>query len=195
MAFCNLCGAKIADGTTTCAACSGRAAGAPAVAVSGMADNVAGMLAYVTFIPAIVFLVTSTLQPEPIRPFPLLPKHFFLRGHIRNPGGADNVDCSAVPDFYYRAFALTRLFGSAGSLDRPVAQGEPGLDVSAASVIAWRPWQISRPARVAEKSHRLIPGAPRPSAERTVPPATRPSGATSLIAAAAAQVAPDFSPL
>lgn len=58
MAFCNLCGAKIADGTTTCAACSGRAAGAPAVAVSGMADNVAGMLAYVTFIPAIVFLVT-----------------------------------------------------------------------------------------------------------------------------------------
>lgn len=58
MAFCNMCGAGIADGTTTCAACAGRAAGAPAVTVSGMADNVAGMLAYVTFIPAIVFLVT-----------------------------------------------------------------------------------------------------------------------------------------
>ena len=28
------------------------------VAASGMADNVAGMLAYVTFIPAIIFLVT-----------------------------------------------------------------------------------------------------------------------------------------
>jgi uncharacterized membrane protein len=58
MAFCNLCGAQIADGTTTCAACSSRAAAAPAAAASGMTDNVAGMLAYVTFIPAIIFLVT-----------------------------------------------------------------------------------------------------------------------------------------
>jgi len=57
MAFCNTCGAQIADGTTTCAACSGRAASAPTVAGSGLADNVAGMLAYVTIIPAIVFLV------------------------------------------------------------------------------------------------------------------------------------------
>ncbi len=65
MAFCSTCGAQIADGTTTCAACAGRAAAAaPApVAVAagpttgGMADNVAGMLAYITIIPAIVFLV------------------------------------------------------------------------------------------------------------------------------------------
>jgi len=59
MAFCNMCGAQIADGTTTCAACSGRAAAAPAGSTAGMADNVAGMLAYVTFIPAIIFLVTA----------------------------------------------------------------------------------------------------------------------------------------
>jgi uncharacterized membrane protein len=58
MAFCNSCGAQVADGTTTCAACASRAAAVPAVATSGMADNVAGMLAYVTFIPAIIFLVT-----------------------------------------------------------------------------------------------------------------------------------------
>jgi uncharacterized membrane protein len=59
MAFCNMCGAQIADGATTCAACSARPASAPVAAVaSGMADNVAGMLAYVTFIPAIIFLVT-----------------------------------------------------------------------------------------------------------------------------------------
>ena len=58
MAFCNSCGAQIADGTTTCAACASRAAAAPSAAASGMADNVAGMLAYVTFIPAIIFLVT-----------------------------------------------------------------------------------------------------------------------------------------
>jgi uncharacterized membrane protein len=58
MAFCNMCGAQIADGATTCAACSSRAASAPVAVASGMADNVAGMLAYVTFIPAIIFLVT-----------------------------------------------------------------------------------------------------------------------------------------
>src|ERR1700684_4313428 len=58
MAFCNMCGAKIADGTTTCAACSSRPAAAAVAAGSGMADNVAGMLAYITFIPAIIFLVT-----------------------------------------------------------------------------------------------------------------------------------------
>jgi uncharacterized membrane protein len=53
-----MCGARIADGATTCAACGGGATVAPVVAASGLADNVAGMLAYVTFIPAIVFLVT-----------------------------------------------------------------------------------------------------------------------------------------
>jgi uncharacterized membrane protein len=61
MAFCNMCGAQIADGTTTCAACAGRIPAAPATAATapatGMADNVAGMLAYFTIIPAIIFLV------------------------------------------------------------------------------------------------------------------------------------------
>lgn len=60
MAFCNMCGTQIADGATTCTACAGRAAAAPAPPVAsaaGMADNVAGMLAYVTIIPAIIFLV------------------------------------------------------------------------------------------------------------------------------------------
>jgi uncharacterized membrane protein len=57
MAFSNSWGAQIADGTTTCAACAGRAAAAPSAAASGMADNVAGMLAYITIIPAIIFLV------------------------------------------------------------------------------------------------------------------------------------------
>ena len=67
MAFCNMCGAQIADGTTVCAACSGRTASMPPVqpsisplaSTSGLADNVAGMLAYVTFIPAIIFLVVE----------------------------------------------------------------------------------------------------------------------------------------
>ena len=64
MAFCNQCGAQVADGTTTCAACAGRAPAATpvtpaATTASGgaMADNVAGMLAYITIIPSIIFLV------------------------------------------------------------------------------------------------------------------------------------------
>ena len=55
MAFCSGCGTQIADGTTMCAACSAKAPAAPAS--GGMSDNVAGMLAYVTIIPAIIFLV------------------------------------------------------------------------------------------------------------------------------------------
>jgi uncharacterized membrane protein len=58
MAFCNRCGTQIADGMTTCTACSGGAAVVAPAAGAGLADNVAGMLAYVTFIPAIIFLVT-----------------------------------------------------------------------------------------------------------------------------------------
>jgi uncharacterized membrane protein len=57
MAFCNMCGAQIADGTTTCAACSTRSAVAPVGTAPGLADNMAGMLAYITIFPAIIFLV------------------------------------------------------------------------------------------------------------------------------------------
>ncbi len=60
MAFCNMCGAQIADGATTCAACAGKAPAAPPPAsAGGMADNVAGMLAYITIIPSIIFLVVE----------------------------------------------------------------------------------------------------------------------------------------
>ena len=58
MAFCSACGTQIADGATICAACSSKASGVAVPASGGaMADNVAGMLAYVTIIPAILFLV------------------------------------------------------------------------------------------------------------------------------------------
>jgi len=64
MAFCTRCGAQIAEGSM-CPACAGAAATATPVTVppvaaasaGGMADNVAGMLAYITIIPAIIFLV------------------------------------------------------------------------------------------------------------------------------------------
>ena len=64
MAFCSACGTQIPDGSTTCPACSGRAAATSAgttvqSSTGGLTDNVAGMLAYVTPIPAIIFLVTA----------------------------------------------------------------------------------------------------------------------------------------
>jgi uncharacterized membrane protein len=65
MAFCSSCGAQIPAGTTSCPNCSRAAAPAAGSAqpgvvqpgASGLTDNVAGMLAYVTIIPAIIFLV------------------------------------------------------------------------------------------------------------------------------------------
>jgi uncharacterized membrane protein len=57
MAFCSVCGTQIPDGATACAAHGGAAAAPLAVAGSGLADNVAGMLCYFTIIPAIIFLI------------------------------------------------------------------------------------------------------------------------------------------
>ncbi len=66
MPFCPSCGAQIADGAT-CPKCAGSAApGAVAIApaAAGLADNVAGALAYVTIIPAIVFLVLEPFNKK-----------------------------------------------------------------------------------------------------------------------------------
>ena len=65
MAFCIACGAQMPAGANVCPACGRATAGtaapaAPAAApagASGLTDNVAGALAYVTIIPAIIFLV------------------------------------------------------------------------------------------------------------------------------------------
>ncbi len=65
--FCSSCGAALPESATACPSCSGAVptgggvAAAPAQisAASGLADNVAGALAYVTFIPALLFLLTA----------------------------------------------------------------------------------------------------------------------------------------
>lgn len=67
MAFCANCGGQVPAGANNCPGCGkpvaqsvgGGAAAAPAQAASGMQDNVAGALAYVTIIPAIIFLVVA----------------------------------------------------------------------------------------------------------------------------------------
>ena len=68
--FCSSCGAQMPDGAVVCSACgkgsattgAGAAAAvapatAPAGTTGGLADNIAGLLAYVTVIPSIIFLV------------------------------------------------------------------------------------------------------------------------------------------
>jgi uncharacterized membrane protein len=64
--FCAGCGAQMSDGSASCPACGraaaqsvgGGAAAAPApVAAGGLSENVACGLAYITIIPAILFLV------------------------------------------------------------------------------------------------------------------------------------------
>lgn len=72
--FCVSCGAQVASGATFCSSCGkpvAVAAGttpyaATATATTGLTDNLAGMLAYVTIIPAILFLV---LEPYSKRKF------------------------------------------------------------------------------------------------------------------------------
>lgn len=62
--FCTACGAQIGETTSFCPSCGKAqpvgggvgAAPAPQANTSGLTDNVAGMLAYITFIPAIIFL-------------------------------------------------------------------------------------------------------------------------------------------
>lgn len=68
MAFCPTCGTQIADGAS-CPKCAGTvaqggSATAAAPAAAGLADNVAGALAYVTIIPAILFLVLEPFNKK-----------------------------------------------------------------------------------------------------------------------------------
>lgn len=68
MAFCAKCGAQVADGTPFCGSCGAAVGGAaPVVATStggGLTPNVAGALAYVTIIPAILFLVMEPYNKD-----------------------------------------------------------------------------------------------------------------------------------
>ena len=62
MAFCSSCGAQVPAGATACPACSAStvsSGGTASATGAGLTDNVAGMLAYVTIIPAIIFLVMA----------------------------------------------------------------------------------------------------------------------------------------
>lgn len=66
MAFCPNCGSQMPAGAAACPNCAGGVQSPAAAPAAGLTDNVAGMLAYVTIIPAIVFLV---LEPYNKRRF------------------------------------------------------------------------------------------------------------------------------
>jgi uncharacterized membrane protein len=65
MAFCPTCGTQIPDGAT-CPKCASGAPGSNSIVPvgAGLADNVAGALAYLTIIPAIVFLVLEPFNKK-----------------------------------------------------------------------------------------------------------------------------------
>jgi uncharacterized membrane protein len=62
-----------------CAACSAKApaAGATQSTTGGMTDNIAGMLAYVTIVPAIIFLVVEPYNKKPFIRFHAFQSIFF----------------------------------------------------------------------------------------------------------------------
>lgn len=63
MAFCPNCGTQLADGGV-CPKCAATAPAATTTSNTGLADNVAGALAYVTIIPAIVFLILEPFNKK-----------------------------------------------------------------------------------------------------------------------------------
>ena len=80
--FCTGCGGQMPDNANNCPSCgksTGAAAAAPASASSGggLADNVAGMLAYITIIPPILFLLIEPYNKNKFIRFHCF-QHLFL---------------------------------------------------------------------------------------------------------------------
>jgi hypothetical protein len=69
--FCASCGSLVAEGAPACASCGATAGqsvaggAAPVTATTGLTENLAGALAYVTFLPAIWFLVFEPFNKNP----------------------------------------------------------------------------------------------------------------------------------
>jgi uncharacterized membrane protein len=69
--FCASCGSALAEGVVVCASCgvpAGQSVGgaaAPATATTGLTENLAGVLAYITFLPAVYFLVFEPYNKNP----------------------------------------------------------------------------------------------------------------------------------
>ncbi len=128
MAFCPTCGTQIADGAR-CPKCAGGAVqGAVTPAATGLTDNVAGALAYVTIIPAIVFLVLEPFNRKRFVRFHAFQSiFFFIAWTILGIGMA-----YPFPWMGNRAAVAADQSGLVCDLADAGPQGLPGTDVQAA---------------------------------------------------------------
>lgn len=79
MPFCPTCGTQIVEGARCPKCAGGGAPGASAVTpATGLTDNVAGALAYVTILPAIVFLVLEPFNRKRFVRFHAFQSIFFF---------------------------------------------------------------------------------------------------------------------
>jgi uncharacterized membrane protein len=116
MAFCAGCGAQMNDGLAFCPAC-GRAAGsAPTTQPSAgvLADNVVGALAYVTIIPAIIFLVLEPFNRRRFVRFHAFQSLFFALAWFALSIGMNIV--VHIPIFGWLTLLLWPIIGLAGFL-------------------------------------------------------------------------------
>jgi len=79
--YCSTCGTQFADGAS-CPKCAGGTTpiGTVATAGAGLDDNIAGALAYVTIIPAILFLVLEPYNRKRFVRFHAFQSVFFFLG-------------------------------------------------------------------------------------------------------------------
>ena len=108
--FCSSCGTQMADGATVCPGCGKAAASAAATAApagGGLQENVAGMLAYFTIIPAIIFLVIEPYNRNKFIRFHAFQCLFLAAVYI-----AAQIVCTAIPllwvilPFLYLGFVI-----------------------------------------------------------------------------------------
>ena len=132
MAFCSSCGTQVADGTTLCPACSSRAPVSPAAAGGGLTDNVAGMLAYVTIIPAIIFLVMAPYNRSRFVRFHAFQSIFFAVAWTVLWIALTIVGMMPVLGWATDHRLAAARSGRTDCLDYSPAQSQPGTDVQTA---------------------------------------------------------------
>ena len=113
MAFCSGCGAQMADGVAFCPACGRAAVSQTASASTGsLPDNVAGALAYVTIIPAIIFLVVEPFNRSRFVRFHAFQSIFFALAWFVLSIGLNIV--AHIPIFGWLTLLLWPIVGLAG---------------------------------------------------------------------------------
>jgi uncharacterized membrane protein len=115
MAFCSSCGTQTADGTAVCPSCgraTGVAAGSSQPSTGGLSDNIVGALAYMTIIPAIIFLVLEPFNRSRFVRFHSYQSIFFALAWFVLSIGLNII--AHIPLFGWLTILLWPLVGLAG---------------------------------------------------------------------------------